>query len=51
VDGLVNLVANIVIWVGTAARRVQTGLVQNYLCAVLVIVGVIIVVQFVQRLM
>ena len=35
VDGLVNLVARIIWFVGGRVRRVQTGMIQNYLLAVL----------------
>jgi len=43
VDGAVNRIADLVLWAGAVLRRLQTGVIQNYLLAMVVGIFVIAV--------
>jgi NADH:ubiquinone oxidoreductase subunit 5 (subunit L)/multisubunit Na+/H+ antiporter MnhA subunit len=43
VDGAVNRIADLVLWAGAVLRRLQTGVIQNYLLAMAVGIFVIAV--------
>jgi len=44
VDGLVNGVAALLVWLGSVFRRIQTGLVSNY--ALMMTIGIVIIIGY-----